>query len=100
MNAKTITSAPLFEVFAFLQLLDFMTTMTGLKLGGQEINPFLHHIMGNIGVVEGLLVCKFAILVAAIVVMRYRRERVIVACNYLFAGLAVWNLTQLLKLSA
>ena len=97
MDAKTITRAPLLELFIFLQLLDVLTTLTALKHGGQEINPFIRQMMGATGTFEGLILCKVLVIAMAAVVLWNRRARVIVTVNYLFAGLVVWNLMQILK---
>ena len=83
--------------FVFLQLLDFLTTVVGLKWGAQELNPFIRHVM-RMGPLEGLLACKLLILAMGVVVIWYQRHRVILIVNYLFAMLVVWNLTQLLKI--
>ena len=97
MDTKTITRAPLLELFIFLQLLDVLTTLTALKLGAQELNPFIRQMMAAAGTFEGLLACKLVVIAMAAVVLWNRRARVIVAVNYLFAVLVVWNLVQLLK---
>ena len=98
MNAQTVTPAPLLEVFVFLQLLDFLTTIVGLRHGAQELNPFIVQMM-SIGTVEGLVVCKVAMLLMALVVVWYGRLRVIATVNYVFAAIVVWNITQLLRLA-
>ena len=97
MDTKTITRAPLLEIFIFLQVLDVLTTLTALRLGAQEINPFIRQMMATVGNLEALLVCKIAVVILAAIVLWHRKARVIVTVNYLFACLIVWNLTQLLK---
>ena len=95
--ARRVNPASLLEVFVFLQLLDFLTTATGLKWGAQEVNPFIVQMMG-FGTIQGLIACKVAILIMALAVLWHGRTRVILALNYIFAAIVVWNLTQLLKL--
>ena len=97
METRTITRWPIFELFLFLQVLDVMTTLTALRLGGQELNPFIQRMMTLAGSVEGLLLCKLLVIAMAVVVLWRGRQRVVVTVNYLFAFLVVWNLFQLLK---
>ena len=97
MNARTVSTVPLLLSFVFLQLVDFLTTVVGLKWGAQELNPFIQHVM-RMGPLEGLLACKLIILMMGSLVIWYQRHRVILVVNYLFAVLVVWNLSQLLKI--
>jgi uncharacterized protein DUF5658 len=83
--------------FVFLQLLDFLTTVVGLKWGAQEINPFIRYLMW-MGPLEGLLACKILILLMGAIVLWYDRHRVILIVNYVFAVIVLWNVTQLLKI--
>jgi hypothetical protein len=97
VNARTVSTVPLLLSFVFLQLVDFLTTVVGLKWGAQELNPFIQHVM-RMGPLEGLLACKLIILMMGSLVIWYQRHRVILVVNYLFAVLVVWNLSQLLKI--
>ena len=45
------------EIFFFLQVMDFMTTLVGLHLGGVEMSPFTSWVM-QFGAVGGLTVVK------------------------------------------
>ena len=97
MNARGMSTVPLMLTFIFLQLLDFLTTVIGLKWGAQEINPFIRRLMW-MGPIEGLLACKILILLMGGLVVWYERHRVILIVNYLFAVVVLWNVTQLLKI--
>ena len=99
MNIKSANTLPLLLTFVFLQLLDFLTTMVGLKWGAHEMNPVILHFM-RMGPLVGLLACKVLILALGAVVIWFQRRRVILAVNYLFALLVIWNLTQLLAIPA
>ena len=89
----------LIQVFVFLQLLDVLTTVLGLKLGAQELNPVIRQFM-EAGPLVGLAISKAAVLVLGGVVIWMQRQRVLVTVNYLFGVLIVWNLSQLLLIPA
>ncbi|MEK7404719.1 MAG: hypothetical protein AAB225_06390 [Acidobacteriota bacterium] len=38
-------TVPVMELFAYLQLLDLLTTLAGLRLGAQEVSPFIRMTM-------------------------------------------------------
>lgn len=83
------------EIFLYLQVLDVLTTCLGFRLGGTELSPFIKYMM-HFGVVTGLLASKvIAVGLGAFCVWR-GRLRTIQLINYFFAGLIVWNLSQIL----
>jgi hypothetical protein len=86
---------PLIEIFAFVQLLDALTTLIGMELGAQEINPIIRYFMQS-GPVTGLVICKLGVAVLGGICVWRRQLRAIRIVNYLFAPLIVWNLSQLL----
>jgi hypothetical protein len=88
---------PIVQTFVFLQLVDLLTTIMGLKWGSQEFNPFIRSLM-QVGLLEGLLACKLLVLVLAGVMIWYERVRVLLVVNYIFAALVIWNLVQLLMI--
>ena len=84
------------EVFLYLQLLDFMTTIIGLKVGVQEFSPFIRLLMRwdpTIGVAISKLIAG---LLGGICLWR-GKIRVIKWINYAFAALVAWNLYIILK---
>jgi hypothetical protein len=84
------------EVFVYLQLLDLLTTMIGLKLGLAEASPFIRALM-TIGPEFGLLLSKLVGLGLGAICIALKRPRVIRLINYWYAALVVWNLALLLK---
>ncbi len=82
------------QVFVYLQLLDFMTTLVGFRLGGAEVSPFANWLTG-LGPVTGLLLAKALGIPLVGICLRYHKERVIQRANYFFAALVVWNLGQI-----
>lgn len=83
------------EIFLFLQLLDFMTTLIGLRLGGTELSPFIRWMM-SFDVVLGLGSVKLLGVVMGGYCLMTKRYRVIGWVNIIFALLVVWNLHNIL----
>jgi hypothetical protein len=84
------------QVFLYLQLLDFMTTVVGLRMGGTEVSPFVHWLTA-LGPAVGVALSKVVAFVLGGVCIWFHKERVIRWVNYFFAALVVWNLAQILK---
>lgn len=85
------------ELFFLLQLLDFLTTLAGVRLGGSELNPLARWLM-EFHVVGGLVGVKLIGFALGGYCVATGRLRVIGWANYYFAALVVWNVSQLLKL--
>ncbi len=85
------------EVFVYLQLLDLMTTLIGLKLGLSEASPFIRMLM-SIGPEFGVILSKVVGLGLGAICIALKRPRVIRLINYWYAGLIVWNLALLLNI--
>ena len=83
------------DVFVYLQLLDLMTTVLGLRLGLGEASPFVRWLMG-IGPAAGVLISKGVALALGAICLAYGRQRLVVWINYWFAALVVWNLTLMI----
>lgn len=84
------------QVFLYLQLLDFMTTVVGLRMGGHEVSPFVHWLT-TMGPTAGVALSKLVAFALGGICIWYRKERVICWVNYFFAALVVWNLAQIMK---
>lgn len=90
--------APSLAVFVFLQMLDILTTLMGLRAGAQEASLFIGRLM-NTGPVAGLLISKiFGVLLVA-AALKFHRGRVIVFLNYWFALVVTWNLIMIASVS-
>src|ERR1043166_7934857 len=69
------------QVFLYLQLLDFLTTMVGFRIGAGELSPFTRWLM-LWGPIAGVALSKLiAILLGGLCIWR-RRGRVISWANY------------------
>lgn len=84
------------EVFFFVQFLDFLTTLVGLRIGRTELSPFIRWLM-HLGPVAGLAAAKMVGFALGAYCVYTRRRNVLVWSNYLFAGLVIWNLYNILK---
>ena len=84
------------QVFLYLQLLDFLTTMVGFRIGAGELSPFTRWLM-LWGPIAGVALSKLiAILLGGLCIWR-RRGRVISWANYYFACVVTWNLCIILN---
>lgn len=84
------------EVFLYLQLLDFLTTVLGFRFGAEEISPFIRQLM-RLGPVVGVAMSKVIAVAIAGICMWTHRARVIGWINYFYAALVVWNVSMLLR---
>ena len=85
------------EIFAYLQLLDLLTTLVGLRLGASEASPFIRMFLG-FGPLPALLVSKFVACGLGGACIALGRMNVINYINYWFAALVAWNLAVILRL--
>ena len=83
------------EVFLFLQALDFLTTLIGLKLGVSEASPFIRALIPY-GPSVAVMASKIVALVLAAVCMRLKRSYLLQCLNYWYAVVVVWNFFNIL----
>jgi hypothetical protein len=84
------------ELFVYLQLLDFLTTWIGLRLGLAEASPFIRHLM-QFGPAAGLAASKLLALALAGLSVWLNRRNVVRWINYWYAALVVWNMALIAK---
>ncbi len=82
------------QLFLYLQVLDFLTTVVGLRLGLVEVSPFIRWLMGG-GTVLGALIAKLGAVALAGFCLWIQRRRLIQWVNYWYAALVVWNLSMI-----
>jgi hypothetical protein len=83
--------------FAYLQLLDLMTTLLCMSHQSQETNPLvklLIHFAGS--PVVGLAVTKLLVFGVALYCWRRSREKLLWGVNLFYSAVVVWNLAVLL----
>ena len=83
------------QVFIYLQVLDFLTTLVGFKLGAGEASPFIRLLM-HFGPAVGLAASKFVAISLAGICVALNRRFLIRWINYWYAGLVIWNLCNIL----
>ncbi len=83
--------------YSYLQILDFLTTLSFLLYGVQEGNPVVRWFMDeSSSPIVGLLAVKMLAVILGVVVWRMRRERLLARINILFAIVVAWNLLALI----
>jgi hypothetical protein len=83
--------------FLYLQLLDFLTTMVGIRLGPAESSPFIRWMM-NSNPTLGLAASKVVAVLIAGICIATNRPNLIKWVNGWYAALAVWNLCLILTM--
>ena len=83
------------QIFLYLQVLDFFTTLIGFKLGLGEASPFIRALL-HFGPVLALVLSKLTALALAGVCIALHKHYVIRWISYWYAGLIAWNLCTIL----
>ena len=83
------------QVFIYLQVLDFLTTLVGLQIGLGEASPFIRGLM-EMGPATGLLLSKLVAFTLGGVCIWLNKRQVVKWINYWYAGLVVWNICLIL----
>ncbi|HWQ55786.1 MAG TPA: DUF5658 family protein [Bryobacteraceae bacterium] len=87
------------QIFLYLQLLDVLTTLVGMRLGASEASPFVRALM-QFGPAPGVLMSKMvAVLLGGLCIWLGRAHLIRWIC-YWYAALVVWNLGVMLSLGA
>jgi hypothetical protein len=85
----------LIQIFIYLQLLDFLTTLIGLRLGAMEASPFIRMLM-HAGPLAGVALSKLFALALGGICVYCGKYRLIRFASYWYGGLVVWNLMVML----
>jgi hypothetical protein len=83
-------------IFIYLQLLDFLTTLVGFKLGASEASPFIVKLMHATSPVVGVAASKLVGLALGGLCILLNRARLVGWINYWYAGVIIWNLFVIL----
>jgi len=83
------------QLFVYLQLLDFLTTLVGFKLGAAEGSPFIRLLM-HAGPVTGVAASKLIALALGGFCLYLNKHHLLRWATYWYGGLVVWNLMMLL----
>lgn len=82
---------PQFITFLYLQVLDFLTTMVGIKYGFIESSPFIRWLM-HAGTTSGLAESKLVAVGLAVICVLVDRGYLVRWINRWYAALIIWNL--------
>jgi hypothetical protein len=84
------------QVFVYLQILDYLTTLVGFKLGASEVSPFIVKLIHATSPAIGVGISKLMGVVIGGICVAIQRARLINLISYWYAGLVVWNLCVIL----
>jgi hypothetical protein len=84
------------QVFIYLQLLDFLTTLVGFKLGASEASPFIAKLIHATSPAWGVAASKVVGLGIGGLCVALNRMKIVNWINYWYAALVVWNLSMIL----
>jgi len=84
------------QVFLYLQVLDFFTTLIGFRLGASEASPFIMKMIHATNPVVGVAASKLVALAIGGICLATHRGRLIGWINYWYAGLIIWNMSIIL----
>jgi len=85
------------EVFLYLQLLDFLTTLIGMRIGLGEASPFVRSLM-ELGPFLGLALSKLVAFGLCGLCIWLNKRHVVRWINYWYAVLVVWNMALIVKI--
>ena len=86
----------LIQSFLYLQVLDFLTTLVGFKLGASEASPFVLRLIHATSPAIGVAASKMIGIAIGAICVHTKRTRMLSWANYWYAALVVWNLTMIL----
>lgn len=78
------------KLLMYLQVLDFVTTMAGLRLGLIEGNPIVRWMI-HAGPVVGVAASKVFVLLFGGFCYRFNHDRLLRRMNYWSAAIVAWN---------
>jgi hypothetical protein len=86
------------QAFLYLQVLDFLTTLVGFKLGASELSPFVRYMI-RFGPITGVAISKLLALLIGALCLRLDKPHLVQWICYWYAGLVVWNICVILASS-
>ena len=93
--SASIRDRGIVQLFIYLQLLDFLTTLVGFKVGAAEASPFIRLLM-HAGPATGVAVSKLIALGLGGFCLCLDKHHLLRWATYWYGGLVVWNLMMLL----
>jgi hypothetical protein len=87
---------PAIQIFVYLQVLDFLTTLIGFKVGASEASPFIAKLIHASSPAIGVAASKVVGLGIGVLCVAMNRARLVGWVDYWYATLVVWNLGVIL----
>jgi hypothetical protein len=87
---------PAIYIFVYLQLLDFLTTLAGFRVGASEASPFIARLIHISSPITGLAASKVIGLAIGGLCLATNKLRLVGWINYWYAALVVWNLCMIM----
>ena len=87
-----ILQMPIVRIFLFLQLMDFLTTIVGFRLGASEASPFIAKMIHLSSPAAGVAASKLIAVGIAVMCMLADRLRLLKLVNIWYGALVLWNL--------
>jgi hypothetical protein len=84
------------QVFVYLQVLDYLTTLVGFRLGASEASPFIAKLIHSSSPAIGVGLSKIVGIAIGGLCVATQRARIVGWINYWYALLVVWNLCVIL----
>jgi uncharacterized protein DUF5658 len=95
-TATRVMDVGAIQLFVYLQLLDFLTTLIGFRVGAAEASPFIKLLM-HAGPAAGLAISKLLALALGGLCLYLRKPHLIRRATYWYCGLVLWNLGVILS---
>ena len=86
-------------IFIALQVLDFITTMIGFRVGANEASPFIAKLIHVTSPAWGVAASKVLGLGIGALCLIANRARLVTWINYWYSAVVVWNVVVILKAS-
>lgn len=87
---------PAILIFVYLQILDFLTTLVGFRVGASEASPFIVKLIHSTSPAMGVGVSKLVGIALGAVCVTMNKSHLVTWINYWYAGLVIWNLFMIL----
>lgn len=84
-------------VFLYLQLLDFLTTLIGFRVGASEASPFIVKLIHVTSPAWGVAASKMIGVGIGGLCLVMKRARLVTWINYWYAAIVLWNCGVILK---
>ena len=84
-----------YRVFVYLQLLDLLTTLLGIRVGAAEASPFIR-LMMHAGPAAGVIASKVLALGIGAFCAYVNKAHIVRWISYWYSGLVIWNLMVML----